>query len=145
MLILTACSSEQSNLSEPITENEVSPEEISNDPEEDEHSELKIYAEYVTDEELEQREKQKEEARKQRREERKKEQEEQIKKEREEKNKPKIKPFIGMTDYEALESSWGKPKKVNKTTNVYGVREQWVYEGYRYLYFENGYLTTIQE
>jgi len=40
--------------------------------------------------------------------------------------------------------SWGYPDKINKTTGSYGVHEQWVYGNGRYLYFENGILTTIQ-
>ena len=40
--------------------------------------------------------------------------------------------------------SWGKPKSVNKTTNSWGVYEQWVYGLTSYLYFTNGELTTIQ-
>jgi hypothetical protein len=51
---------------------------------------------------------------------------------------------IGMTAKQALASNWGKPYKINKSTNAYGVREQWVYEGSNYLYFENGVLTAIQ-
>ncbi len=50
---------------------------------------------------------------------------------------------IGMSKEEVLASSWGKPQKVNTTTNVYGTREQWVYDG-GYLYLENGVLTSIQ-
>jgi len=51
---------------------------------------------------------------------------------------------IGMSKDDALASSWGKPEKINTTTNVYGTREQWVYGGSGYLYFENGVLTSIQ-
>lgn len=50
---------------------------------------------------------------------------------------------IGMTEQDALDSSWGKPRKINRTTNAYGVSEQWVYDG-GYLYFKNGVLTSIQ-
>jgi len=50
---------------------------------------------------------------------------------------------IGMTDQDALDSSWGKPRKINRTTNAYGVSEQWVYDG-GYLYFKDGVLTSIQ-
>lgn len=57
----------------------------------------------------------------------------------------KIEPFIGMTDEEALESSWGKPTKINTTINAYSTTEQWVYAGYKYLYFEDHYLVTIQK
>lgn len=52
-------------------------------------------------------------------------------------------PSIGMTDEEVLETSWGKPKSINKTQTAYGVNEQWVYDR-GYLYFENHYLVTIQ-
>lgn len=52
---------------------------------------------------------------------------------------------IGMTQKEILNSNWGKPKDINKTTTAYSVHEQWVYDGFKYLYFEDGILTTIQE
>lgn len=42
----------------------------------------------------------------------------------------------------------GRPKDISKTTNVWGVSEQWIYErhnGIKYLYFTDGILTTIQE
>jgi hypothetical protein len=51
---------------------------------------------------------------------------------------------VGMTINQVLASNWGKPNKVNRSTNKYGVREQWVYEDSNYLYFENGILTSIQ-
>lgn len=57
----------------------------------------------------------------------------------------KYPPQIHMTDYEVLDSTWGKPQKIIKTTTQYGVKEQWVYSNNRYLYFEDGYLTTIRE
>jgi hypothetical protein len=31
-----------------------------------------------------------------------------------------------MTIEDVLESSWSTPKTINKTTNAYGIREQWV-------------------
>lgn len=52
---------------------------------------------------------------------------------------------IGMTAYEALSSTWGKPFNVNRTTTASSIREQWVYPGHKYLYFRNGVLETIQE
>lgn len=56
----------------------------------------------------------------------------------------KYEPIISMTDYEVIEdSTWGKPKSINKTETAFGVREQWVYDR-GYLYFEDGYLTSIQ-
>jgi len=52
---------------------------------------------------------------------------------------------LGMTAERVLQSSWGKPTKINRTTNAYGSREQWVYRQYEngYLYFNNGILTSI--
>jgi hypothetical protein len=50
---------------------------------------------------------------------------------------------IGMSQEDVLASSWGKPRKINRTTNAYGTDEQWVYDG-GYLYFHNGVLRTIQ-
>jgi hypothetical protein len=51
---------------------------------------------------------------------------------------------LGMTKEQALASSWGRPRSVNRTTTAAGVREQWVYD-HRYLHFENGVLTAIQD
>jgi hypothetical protein len=51
---------------------------------------------------------------------------------------------IGMSQQDVLDSSWGKPTKINTTTRASGVREQWVYGSGNYLYFENGTLTSIQ-
>lgn len=51
---------------------------------------------------------------------------------------------IGMTTEEVLQSSWGKPTQVNRTTNRNGTREQWVYGIRNYLYFDDGILTSIQ-
>lgn len=63
-----------------------------------------------------------------------------------------LRPYIGMTATEAqgLTFPWGRPDKVNKTTHSNGVREQWIYTdvngmGIRYLYFQDGVLTSIQE
>ncbi len=50
---------------------------------------------------------------------------------------------IGMTQDEVVASSWGKPRKVNRTTRANSIREQWVYDG-GYLYFQDGILTTVQ-
>lgn len=52
---------------------------------------------------------------------------------------------IGMTKDEVLSNGWGNPQKINKTTTASGTSEQWVYSGYRYLYFEDGILVTIQD
>ena len=51
---------------------------------------------------------------------------------------------IGMTQQQVLDSNWGAPEEKNRTTNSFGVYEQWVYGGGNYLYFENGILKTIQ-
>jgi tetratricopeptide (TPR) repeat protein len=51
---------------------------------------------------------------------------------------------IGMTKQEVLDSNWGEPKTINRTTTQYGTNEQWVYYGNKYLYFDNGILTAIQ-
>jgi len=54
---------------------------------------------------------------------------------------------IGMTK-ELVVLRWGKPSDINRTVTSNRVREQWVY-GYgssrKYLYFENGILTTWQD
>lgn len=54
-------------------------------------------------------------------------------------------PMIGMSDEEVLDSTWGSPKKKNKTTTAYGTWEQWVYDNSRYIYLDNGIVTAIQE
>jgi len=51
--------------------------------------------------------------------------------------------WIGMTDDMAIESI-GSSKSINKSVGSWGVHEQWVYEK-RFLYFENGKLTSWQE
>lgn len=50
---------------------------------------------------------------------------------------------ISMSQEDVIASSWGKPRKINRTTRANSVREQWVYDG-GYLYFVDGILTTIQ-
>ena len=57
----------------------------------------------------------------------------------------KYEPGIGMTKQEVLDSSWGKPESVNKTETQYGVHEQWVYGNQRYVYFDDGVVTAIQD
>ena len=42
-------------------------------------------------------------------------------------------------------ASWGNQYDINRTTNAYGTQEQYVYSLKKYLYFENGILTTIQD
>lgn len=54
-------------------------------------------------------------------------------------------PSIGMTTDEVNNSTWGKPESKNKTTNASGTSEQWVYSNYRYIYLDNGIVTSIQD
>ncbi|WP_186430062.1 ankyrin repeat domain-containing protein [Clostridium sp. BSD9I1] len=54
-------------------------------------------------------------------------------------------PKIGMTADEILNSTWGKPKDINKTTTKYGTSEQWVYDLGKYIYLEDGIVTAIQQ
>lgn len=56
-----------------------------------------------------------------------------------------IEPQIGMTQDEVIKTKWGRPNHINQTITVNGTDEQWVYDGYKYLYFEDGILTTIQK
>ena len=51
---------------------------------------------------------------------------------------------IGMTKEEVLNSSWGRPESINRTITDSGVSEQWVYYN-RYVYIENGVVTSIQD
>lgn len=61
------------------------------------------------------------------------------------KETPTKAPQIGMTKEEVKASTWGEPEKVNTTTTTNDKHEQWVYPGDRYLYFDNGKLTAIQD
>lgn len=54
-------------------------------------------------------------------------------------------PSIGMTKNEVLNSTWGEPEDINKTTTKYGTSEQWCYNGNKYIYFEDGIVTSIQD
>ena len=54
-------------------------------------------------------------------------------------------PNIGMSKEEVLCGKWGIPDKRNTYTYSWGTHEQWVYEGYGYVYFENGVVTSIQD
>ncbi len=57
----------------------------------------------------------------------------------------KSEPLIGMTAEEVKNSKWGNPVRVNKTTTKYGTYEQWVYSNNKYIYFDNGKVTAIQQ
>jgi len=54
-------------------------------------------------------------------------------------------PKIGMTADEVRKTNWGEPDKINKTTYSWGTTEQWCYNNYRYIYFDDGIVTAIQE
>jgi len=57
---------------------------------------------------------------------------------------------LGMTA-EMARASWGSPSKINRSVGSWGVHEQWVYNALtryhspRYIYFENGTLTSWQD
>lgn len=53
-------------------------------------------------------------------------------------------PKIGMTEAEAEKTCWAKPVTINRVNVANHVREQHVYGGGRYLYFENGVLVAIE-
>ena len=53
-------------------------------------------------------------------------------------------PTIGMTADDVLNTSWGNPESKNKTISTYGTSEQWVYSNYRYVYLDNGIVTSVQ-
>jgi len=57
----------------------------------------------------------------------------------------KKEPAIGMTEAQVRNSTWGSPEKINRTTTANRVSEQWVYAGYRYIYFDDGIVTAIQD
>lgn len=54
-------------------------------------------------------------------------------------------PKIGMTAEEVRNSTWGEPKKINTTVTAYHTTEQWCYSDYRYVYLEDGIVTSIQK
>ena len=50
-----------------------------------------------------------------------------------------------MTKKEVKMSKWGEPDKINTDTYEWGTKEQWVYNNYGYVYFEENKVTAIQE
>lgn len=52
----------------------------------------------------------------------------------------KFEEFISL-----LNDYWGEPDDINKSTYSWGVKEQWCYSDYRYIYFEDGIVTSIHE
>ena len=57
------------------------------------------------------------------------------------------KVMTGMSESQ-VQSSWGRPTKINRSVGSYGVHEQWVYDrgrnGAQYIYFENGVVSSMQ-
>ena len=54
---------------------------------------------------------------------------------------------IGMTKDQVL-ISWGRPNDINRTVGTWGTHEQWVYGetlNRRYLYFQDGIMTSFQD
>ncbi len=51
---------------------------------------------------------------------------------------------LGMSAQDVLASSWGKPRRINRSVYSFGVHEQWVYHGSNYLYFKDGKLDSVQ-
>jgi len=51
---------------------------------------------------------------------------------------------IGMSK-DACKLSWGEPDDINTSRGRWGVHEQWVYSRNRYVYFDNGKLSAIQD
>ncbi|MGE6627763.1 hypothetical protein [Bacillus pumilus] len=52
---------------------------------------------------------------------------------------------IGMTENDVLLNGWGRPTKVNTNVTKNRTLNQWVYKGNKYLYFEDGILTSISK
>lgn len=50
---------------------------------------------------------------------------------------------VGMTAQDVLDSSWGRPEKINRTVTRDTVREQWVYGLGQYVYLVNGVVEAI--
>jgi hypothetical protein len=53
-------------------------------------------------------------------------------------------PRIGMTAEQVVATCWGKPETVNRTETGRHIHDQYVYSGNRYLYLEDGVLTSMQ-
>ena len=51
---------------------------------------------------------------------------------------------LGMTTQDVVDSSWGRPERINRTTGYNVNRQQWVYGNGNYLYFEHDILTSMQ-
>ena len=57
---------------------------------------------------------------------------------------------IGMTEKQ-VRTAWGYPRDINRTRSIYGESEQWCYGGetrysrLKYVYFQGGRVTSIQD
>lgn len=57
-----------------------------------------------------------------------------------------VQPYIGMTAEEVrTKSTWGNPEDINTTITGDITYEQWCYPGFKYIYLENGIVTSIQK
>lgn len=54
-------------------------------------------------------------------------------------------PTVDMTDYDVVNSEWGKPNKEIKKTFSWGTVEKWIYNNYGIIYFFNGKVTWISK
>ena len=50
-----------------------------------------------------------------------------------------------MTGDQVRNTSWESPNKINKYTYTWGVGEQWVYNNYGYVYFDDGKVISMNE
>ena len=57
----------------------------------------------------------------------------------------KVDPAIGMTTDEVRASTWGEPTDISKTTTQNNISEMWSYDSKRYIFFDNGVVTSIHE
>lgn len=57
----------------------------------------------------------------------------------------KIDPAVGMTADEVRNSTWGSPTDISKTTTANNVSEMWSYDSSRYIFLDNGIVTSIHE
>lgn len=58
--------------------------------------------------------------------------------------KPNI-PVIGMSKESVIETDWGSPDRTNFDVSSKGIKEQWVYDDGRYVYFENEVVKKVVE
>lgn len=54
-------------------------------------------------------------------------------------------PKVGMTKTQVESSLWGKPDRKNIDEYSWGTTEQWVYDKYGYVYFENGIVSSVSK